>query len=99
MKIKNAATLDLLEILYKYKWSPFEVTKLYYGHPVDGYMLRAGQFYDHGTRGFDCHWNKLLGREFKFDGQVINGIDGKQEYLQFNMVSSDNRYIIYRNKK
>jgi hypothetical protein len=95
MKPGKRATLDLIEILFLHNWSPFEVTRLFYGHQTN----KDGSNYELNSRGFNCHWHKLLNREFKYDGNPIEGTDGDEEFLQFNLTSSDNRYIIYRKKK
>jgi len=91
--------LDLNEILYTHKWNPFQITKLYYGSPVDGDLAKGGSFYEANSRGFTMHLGKLLGREFRFDGTVIEGTEFDNEYLRFDLPSSGKRYIIYRNKK
>ena len=77
----------------------FQITKLYYGRPVDGDMKKGGNFYENGSRGFQIHLCKLMGREFRFDGNVQEGSYLNTEYLRFDIPSSGQRYEIYRNKK
>ena len=99
MKSAKTQILDLNEILYARKWNPFQITKIYYGRPEDGDMKKGGNFYENGSRGFQIHLGKLLGREFRFDGNVQDGSSLDTEYLRFDIPSSGQRYIIYRNKK
>lgn len=91
--------LDLNDIMYEHKWNPFQITKIYYGCLGDDGKLLGGVFYHNGTRSFQILLGKLMGREFRFDGNVESGASIDQEYLRFEVPTFRARYEIWRDKK